>query len=134
MAANVTSPAVQKESVRVNQGLEITAWKWMRYSGLLLIPLAWVHVALQDVIVGVHAIDITYVEMRWRLIGWRIFDFLLLAFAFAHGMNGLRQVLFDFVRGETARRRLGWTLLILWFIISLIGAVAIIGGVNIPEN
>ncbi|NLG72487.1 MAG: succinate dehydrogenase [Chloroflexi bacterium] len=134
MAANVTSQAVKKESVRVAQGLEITAWKWMRYSGLLLIPLAWIHVALQDVIVGVHAIDITYVEMRWRLIGWRIFDFLLLAFAFAHGMNGLRQVLFDFVSGENARRRLSWTLLILWLVISLIGAVAIIGGVAIPEN
>lgn len=134
MAANVTSQAVKKESVRVAQGLEITAWKWMRYSGLLLIPLAWIHVALQDVIVGVHAIDITYVEMRWRLIGWRIFDFLLLAFAFAHGMNGLRQVLFDFVSGENARRRLSWMLLILWLVISLIGAVAIIGGVAIPEN
>jgi len=134
MAANVTSQAVKKESVRVAQGLEITAWKWMRYSGLLLIPLAWIHVALQDVIVGVHAIDITYVEMRWRLIGWRIFDFLLLAFAFAHGMNGLRQVLFDFVSGENARRRLSWTLLILWLVMSLIGAVAIIGGVAIPEN
>jgi len=134
MAANVTSQAVKKESVRVAQGLEITAWKWMRYSGLLLIPLEWIHVALQDVIVGVHAIDITYVEMRWRLIGWRIFDFLLLAFAFAHGMNGLRQVLFDFVSGENARRRLSWTLLILWLVISLIGAVAIIGGVAIPEN
>ena len=46
------------EQVKVSQGFEITAWKWMRYSGLLLIPLAWIHVYLQDAIVGVHSIDL----------------------------------------------------------------------------
>ena len=51
------------EQVKVSQGFEITAWKWMRYSGLLLIPLAWIHVYLQDAIVGVHSIDLDYVAM-----------------------------------------------------------------------
>jgi succinate dehydrogenase / fumarate reductase membrane anchor subunit len=69
----------------------------MRYSGLLLIPLAWGHVLIQDVLVGVHRIDLDYVAMRWAMLGWRVFDFLLLAFAFAHGMNGLRQVLNDYI-------------------------------------
>ncbi|MBI4927067.1 MAG: succinate dehydrogenase, partial [Anaerolineae bacterium] len=35
---------------------EVIAWKWMRYSGLLLIPLAWGHVLIQDVLVGVDRI------------------------------------------------------------------------------
>jgi succinate dehydrogenase / fumarate reductase membrane anchor subunit len=98
----------------------------MRYSGILLIPLAWGHVLLQDVIVGVHAIDINYVLLRWASICWQIYDILLLAFAFAHGMNGLRQVVNDFVHGQTAQRIIAWVIFALWLVISAIGAIAII--------
>ncbi len=111
---------------------ESVAWKWMRYSGVALIPLAWIHVAIQDVIVGVHAIDINYVAMRWANIGWQVYDILLLAFAFAHGMNGLRQVSLDFFHTEKARRNLSILLFILWIVVSAIGAVAIIAGAR-PE-
>lgn len=122
--------ATQSEQIPVPQTYDAIAWKWMRYSGLLLIPLAWIHVALQDVIVGVHAIDLNYVQFRWSFIGWRIYDFALLSFAFAHGVNGLRQVLDDYVRGEQNRRWLSWFLLLFWLVISLIGAIAIVGGVR----
>ena len=83
---------------------ELTVWNAMRYSGFLLIILAFGHIILQDVIVGVHAIDLDYVSMRWANLGWRIFDALLLAFAFAHGMNGVRQVASDYVHHTAARR------------------------------
>ncbi|MDX1437138.1 MAG: hypothetical protein R3335_10030 [Anaerolineales bacterium] len=116
----------QVRTVERPRNLENTAWRWMRYSGVLLIPLAWGHVALQDVIVGVHAIDIDYVLLRWANIGWQIYDILLLAFAFAHGMNGLRQVANDFIHGQTARRITAWIIFVLWLVISIIGAVAII--------
>ena len=49
--------------------LESWAWLFMRYSGILLIPLVWIHVAIQDVLVGVHAIDLDYVAMRWATLG-----------------------------------------------------------------
>lgn len=107
---------------------ESIAWKWMRYSGIALIPLVWIHVAIQDVIVGVHAIDIDYVALRWASIGWQTYDILLLAFAFAHGMNGLRQVGMDFVHTNKARKNLSILLFIVWIVISAIGAVAIIAG------
>ncbi|HZD57622.1 MAG TPA: hypothetical protein VE136_12895 [Anaerolineales bacterium] len=122
--------ATRTEQLAVPQTYDTIAWTWMRYSGLLLIPLAWIHVALQDVIVGVHAIDLNYVQYRWSFIGWRIYDFALLAFAFAHGVNGLRQVLVDYVRGEQNRRLLSWALLVFWLVLSIIGAIAIIGGVR----
>ena len=118
-------------SVEVRQGFEITAWKWMRYSGLLLIPLAWGHVLLQDVLVGVHHIDLDYVAMRWASVGWRTYDFLLLAFAFAHGMNGLRQVIHDFISNESLMRIISWLLFAFWLVLAAIGAIAIIGGVRI---
>jgi len=121
-------PPVRRANIRANY--ENIAWRWMRYSAFLLIPLAWIHVIIQDVLVGVHAIDIDYVAMRWATLGWRVYDILLLAFAFAHGMNGLRQVLDDYFPSDRARRIFGWALFLIWFLVTLIGAVAIIGGVR----
>lgn len=46
------------DSPKVPMNYESVTWKWMRYSGLLLILLAWGHVLIQDVLVGVHHIDI----------------------------------------------------------------------------
>jgi succinate dehydrogenase / fumarate reductase membrane anchor subunit len=112
--------------------VEALAWKWMRYSGLLLIPLAWGHVAIQDVLVGVHAIDLDYVAMRWASLAWRTYDFLLLAFAFAHGMNGLRQVIHDYISNEARMAKISWLLFAFWLLLSAIGAFAILGGVRQP--
>ncbi len=109
---------------------ESTPWKWMRYSAFLLIPLAWGHVLIQDVLVGGHGINLDYVALRWSMVGWRIYDFLLLAFAFAHGINGLRQVLFDYVHNPKNQRSIAWALFAVWLLISAVGAVAIIGGVK----
>ena len=109
---------------------DAVAWKWMRYSAILLIPLVWGHVLIQDVIVGVHAIDLDYVVMRWASIGWQVYDILLLAFAFAHGINGLRQVLNDFVHGEKAQKVLAWVLFVFWLVVSAMGAIAIIASAS----
>ena len=129
----ISSPAAaapRPNRVATPRNFETTAWMFMRYSAILLIPLAFGHLILQDVIVGVHRIDIDYVEMRWAMVGWRIYDIALLAFAFAHGMNGLRQVLMDYIRSERVFRIVSWVLLIGWLVITMIGAVAIIGGVR----
>lgn len=113
---------------KIKPTFEAVAWRWMRYSGILLIPLAWIHVAIQDVIVGVHAIDIDYVALRWATLGWRVYDISLLAFAFAHGMYGLRQVSQDFFHTKKARRNVSILIFVFWLIVSFIGAVAIIAG------
>jgi succinate dehydrogenase / fumarate reductase membrane anchor subunit len=124
--ATETAPRTMK----VEGNYESIAWKWMRISALLLIPLVWGHVLLQDVIVGVFAMDLGYVAYRWASVFWRIYDGLLLAFAFAHGMNGVRQVLFDYVHGPAGRRNVVIILGVLWAVITLIGFIALIGGVN----
>ena len=119
-------------NVRVKPTLESTAWRWMRYSGILLIPLAWGHVYLQDVFVGVHSIDINYVAQRLDMVGWVAYDFFLLLFTFAHGMYGLRQVSFDFVHNERTRKWLSIAMLVFWLVISIIGTIALFGGAR-PE-
>lgn len=113
-------------SEKIQPNYETKAWVFMRYSSLLLIPLVWIHVLWQDVIIGVHNIDTSYVVQRWSNIGIQIYDILLLAFAFAHGMNGLRQVMLDFVHSPKARKTTSFIIFILWIIITIIGGIAII--------
>jgi succinate dehydrogenase / fumarate reductase, membrane anchor subunit len=131
----MTVPATSASSeapkrVAAPRNFETYSWLFMRYSALLLIPLAFGHLILQDVIVGVHAIDLDYVAMRWQSLGWRIYDALLLIFAFAHGMNGARQVLMDYIKNERVFRIVSWVLLLIWVVISAMGAIALIGGVR----
>ena len=111
---------------------EVIAWKWMRYSGLLLIPLAWGHVLIQDVLVGVDRIDLNYVAMRWAYLGWRIYDFFLLVFALAHGINGLRQVVLDFVSKKKNIRLVNQAASVYWLVMALLGIAALLGGVRQP--
>ncbi len=127
-----STPVSTGRPVRVAtpHNFETTAWLFMRYSAVLLIPLAFFHIILQDGVVGVHNININYVQVRWSLVAWRVYDVALLAFAFAHGMNGFRQVLMDYIRSEAAFRVVSWILLLGWLLITVIGAVAIIGGVR----
>lgn len=127
---STTQTAARSTRVATPRNFERTAWLWMRYSALLLIPLAFGHIILQDVIVGVHNIDIDYVAMRWGSIFWRIYDAALLSFAFAHGMNGLRQVLMDYIKNERLFRLVSIGLLLVWLVVTAMGAIALIGGVR----
>jgi succinate dehydrogenase / fumarate reductase membrane anchor subunit len=106
------------------------AWTLMRLSAILLVPLVWTHVVIQDLLVGVHHIDLDYVALRWANLGWRVYDAALLCFAFAHGTNGLRQVLEDYIHGRRTRRVLRVLLFSFWLCITALGAAAVIGGVR----
>jgi succinate dehydrogenase / fumarate reductase, membrane anchor subunit len=130
MSADTLHEREKPLKVDIPQNYEIVAWKWMRYSGILLIPLVWFHTILNDVVVGVHAIDLDYVAQRWASVGWRIYTASILAFAFAHGMNGLRQILFEYFLSTRTRRVLAWVLFIVWLVITGIGAIALVGGVR----
>jgi succinate dehydrogenase / fumarate reductase, membrane anchor subunit len=123
--------AIQPEQVQVKKTFDQVAWTWMRYSAFLLIPLAWGHLILQDVIVGVHNMDINYAAERMADLGWKIYDILLLGFAFAHGMNGVRQVARDYIRNVKAFQVVSYLLLAVWVIVTLIGAVALLS-INAP--
>ena len=81
-------------------------------------------------LVGVHKIDLDYVALRWAMLGWRVYDVALLAFAFGHGVNGLRHVVDDYVHNPGLNRGVKWAMFILWIAITAIGATAIIGGVR----
>ena len=122
--------SVPTRTVSPPKNIETTAWKWMRYSGVLLIPLVWIHVLIQDVVVGVHEIDLDYVIQRWSSVLWQTYDILLLGFAFAHGMNGLRQVVNDFIHDPKARKVAAWVIFVFWLVVTAIGGIAIVAATN----
>jgi len=92
------------------------------------------HVIIKDVIVGVHNIDTEYVAQVWENVLVRVFDFLLLFTTFTHGMVGLRQVLMDFVHSPSGRKTTTWILAIIWFVVTVMGTMAIIGGVSLQPG
>jgi succinate dehydrogenase cytochrome b556 subunit len=129
-ASSAAGPKPRRAAAVPARNLETYGWLFMRWSGGLLVPLAWGHVLLQDVLIGVHAINIDYVALRWQTLGWQVYDIALLAFAFGHGMNGLRGVVEDYLHSPGWLRAAKWAIFVGWLVITAIGAVAIVGGVR----
>lgn len=76
---------------------ELYSWFFMRISGIVLLGLAVFHLFWMHMVIGVDNIDFDVVAQRWNNPLWRLYDLFLLAFALAHGMNGLRIVVDDYV-------------------------------------
>lgn len=119
-----------KRHAALKPNFEIKAWKYMRLSAILLVPLVWIHTIIITLIIGAENVSLDLVAMRWANIGWRVYDIFLLTFAFSHGVNGLRQVLIDFSSSSISRKALNILLLLFWLILSIIGATGIIGGIK----
>ena len=119
-----------KRRVNFKPTFDVSAWKYMRLSAILLVPLVWFHTIFTTLVLGVEQISLGLVAARWATLGWKIYDVLLLAFAFSHGVNGLRQVLFDFSGSPLTRKIINVLMLFFWLLLSIIGATGIIGGVG----
>ncbi len=133
---------------------KINAWLWtfMRWSGVLIIPLVFGHLALMHVISGVFNItadDVTvvgtsvagtgsavdFVGARWdHLVAgvavWRIYDAALLALVVVHGFNGVRYVVNDYAHHPVVRRGLTWAIIFLAGLLIVLGSAALIAGVE----
>jgi succinate dehydrogenase / fumarate reductase, membrane anchor subunit len=84
---------------RPQGGWELKAWLFMRYSGILLVFLALGHLFIMHVFNSIHEIDYNFVAARYTRLFWRGYDGLMLWLALIHGMNGIRTILDDFLKG-----------------------------------
>lgn len=109
---------------------ETLAWQYMRWSGILLVPLALGHLAIMHIINSVYVMDLDFVAVRWSYLGWRLYDAGLLWFAGLHGMNGLRTVIDDYFHNPGLNRALKVLLLIVFGFVFVLGSIALIGGVK----
>lgn len=88
---------------RPRQNFEAWSWVFMRVSGLILLFLALFHFAITHIINDVTETDARFVAERWANPLWRLFDWVLLALALLHGLNGMRWIVDDYVRAPAAR-------------------------------
>jgi succinate dehydrogenase / fumarate reductase membrane anchor subunit len=124
--------AVPRTVPAIRPRLEVWLWAFMRISGVLLIPLAFGHLAIMHIINNVHDINACFVYYRWNvLFWWRVYDALLLFLAYIHGLNGLRHVIDDYVHHQGWNRALNWIAFIGGSLVILVGAIALIGGVRV---
>jgi succinate dehydrogenase / fumarate reductase membrane anchor subunit len=96
-----TEPGVSGR--RAGRSFETRSWFFMRLSGLALVFLALIHFAVTHIVNDVVHTDQAFVRRRWDNPLWRVFDWSLLALALAHGLNGLRRIIDDYVRRRRVR-------------------------------
>lgn len=110
---------------------ERAAYLFMRFSGLALVFLSLSHFWMQHVIIGTHQITMAGTVLRWGATGevvtveqviWRAYYAVLLMLAMLHGLNGLRQVVYDYFGNNS-----GFYKLVMGAAALLIGLVSVSG-------
>jgi succinate dehydrogenase / fumarate reductase membrane anchor subunit len=83
--------------------VERFAWLFTRISAVVLLGMALYHLLYMHVAMGMDTISFQLIAWRWRFLGWRVFDLILLVFGWLHGANGMRVVLDDYVHSPVGR-------------------------------
>jgi succinate dehydrogenase / fumarate reductase membrane anchor subunit len=113
MAATTTTQGnITRRRFEIQSSWERNAFMFMRVSGIALLILAVGHMLIQHVLNTSTNLTLQFVAVQWSSWGWKVFDLLLLAFAIPHGVNGLRNVLEDYVHNEAAVRLIRVILLV----------------------
>lgn len=110
MATTIRNTRVTTRSVQIKANFERYAYLFMRLSGIGLLILAVGHVFIQLILNDVHNLSLAFVAEQWDDWGWKAYDMLLLFFALAHGLNGLRNVLEDYIHNKGAIRAINYGL------------------------
>jgi succinate dehydrogenase / fumarate reductase membrane anchor subunit len=107
-------------------GFELWSWLFMRISGIVLLFLAVGHVLIMHVVdEGVDRVDFGFVATRWGSPFWRTWDWAMLVLALAHGINGLRVIVQDYVRWPGARFAVNMVFFVLGFGLFVLGTVIV---------
>src|SRR5947207_14698397 len=107
----------------VSGGFETFTWYFMRISAIGLVFLAIIHLVLNHVTTDVACTSYQLVALRYENPFWRLYDWLLLTLALLHGMNGLRVVIYDYVRTRSCPLALLSTISVLVLIFFMLGTI-----------
>ncbi len=132
MAAISEKTGITRRKVHVQSNFERSAFVFMRLSGIALLLLAVGHMLIQHVLNSSTNLTIMFVAEQWNSWGWKLFDILLLAFTIPHGINGLRNVLEDYIHNKTIMKWISVFLLIFVVVTILWAGYAIINFDSTP--
>ena len=91
------TPTITRRKVQIKFNFERYAYLFMRISGLALLILAVGHMMIQHVLNSSGNLTLIFVAEQWNSWGWKAYDIFLLLFAIPHGVNGLRNILEDYI-------------------------------------
>ena len=91
------TPTITRRKVQIKFNFERYAYLFMRMSGLALLILAVGHMMIQHVLNSSGNLTLMFVAEQWNSWGWKAYDIFLLLFAIPHGVNGLRNILEDYI-------------------------------------
>ncbi len=84
----------------------VWAWIWQRITAVLLVLLLGTHIFVLHYVPENMTINFLGVAARFKSVLYLIVDSGLLAFGLYHGLNGVRNILFDFIVDADKRRAL----------------------------
>jgi succinate dehydrogenase / fumarate reductase membrane anchor subunit len=128
---------------RGNNSFERAAWVFMRFSGLALLFLALFHFIMQHVFIGTHNLVVTDTMKRWGVQGeslsldqlaWRLYYGVTLLLAMLHGLNGVRQVAYDYIHARPVYNVLMTVVALVVGSVTAIGALALILGTAVAPG
>lgn len=123
--ATTISHKPMSRAVRVKANFERLAYLFMRMSGIILLILAVGHVTIQLILNDVHNLTLQFVADQWDDWGWKVYDMVLLVFALSHGLNGLRNVLEDYIHSRSTVRIINGALLVFFVASVIVAGIAI---------
>ena len=127
VTGTITHRKIQRQA-----NLERIAYLFMRLSGVALLILAVGHMMIQHVLNSSANLTIQFVALQWNAWGWKVYDMLLLIFAYFHGINGLRNILEDYVHNRSVIKGIN-IFLAIFAVITVIWAGFAIASFN-PET
>jgi len=115
-----------------SSNFELWSWYFFRVSGVLILFLVFGHILVVHILNSVDDITYVFVAERWQSLGWRFYDWLLLALALTHGQNGLRVMIEDYIHPRGWRitaHTANWTILGVFL---LVGTLTIVTFPTMP--
>ncbi len=98
----------------------------MRVSGVVLLFMALGHLAIMHVIHNIEVIDYQFVARRFMTPFWRTYDLIMLWLALIHGLNGVRNMIEDYVAVRGWRVVSLASLYIVGFVFLALGSLVIV--------
>jgi succinate dehydrogenase / fumarate reductase, membrane anchor subunit len=119
------TPPITHRKVQVKFNFERYAFLFMRMSGLALLILAVGHMMIQHVLNSSGNLTLMFVADQWNSWGWKAYDIFLLLFAIPHGLNGLRNVLEDYIHNPRLMKNINIALAVFAVVTVIWAAVGI---------
>ena len=115
--------ALQKRS---GSNFELWSWYFFRISGVLLLFLVLGHVYIMHIATPIEEVNYAFVAARYARPFWRTYDLVTLLLSMAHGVNGLRLIIHDYVRARSLRVLAFSVLYSAALIFTVLGALVIV--------